>query len=162
MRDGVINEDRPEQREEHDRRELHALSDGTDDQGWRDRRKHGLEKGEGPRSDARLIGARLRSDPCKAQVLGAAKDMPEERTLEALTKDQGIAAGPPEQEAHGRERDALGRDGEDVLGSDQATVEHEEPRDAHQQNQGGTDQHPSVVSCSDGGGGDRNEHSANY
>jgi len=69
-------------------------------------------------------------------------------------------AGPPEQETHGGEGQALGGDGEDVLGPNQAAVEEEEPGDAHQQNQGGTDEDPGVVARGDGGGSDRNEHSA--
>jgi hypothetical protein len=73
----IIDESRPEEREDQKCGELHALCESADDQGRRDHRKHALENHKDRMRDGLgIIGMRLPSDGLQSRPFKAADNPP--------------------------------------------------------------------------------------
>ena len=136
VREGEVDEEHPQEDEDHQRRELDPFGDGTNDQGRRDDGEHHLEHAEGAlRHPARVVDVRGRADALQEGVLQTAHERPAAGGL-SRREDHAVADGPPEECHEARDPEELGQDRECVLRSDQATVEEHKPRQGHEEDQG--------------------------
>jgi len=140
VREREVDQEHPEENEQEDGLEPDAFGHGPEDQRWRDDREHQLVHGEDVlRYPVGVIRVRCGSHSVKERL--------------AQTSDQSVSAvehqrvpdGPPEDGHHPRDAEALGDDGQDVLGTNQAAVEQEQARKGHEENQGRADHHEAVV-----------------
>ena len=147
VRDREIGESQPQHREDHQRCELDAFGEGTDDQRGRDAGKGHLENDEGIFRNIHIVAERRRvgrrADACEKR-LGEAAD---ERT--AAGEGKAIAIGYPDKRRDRNDHEHLHQQAEHILGADKAAVEERECGDRHQQDQRGADQHPCGVALVD-------------
>ena len=134
VRDGDVDEQRPDRHEEHPRRELRAVGDRTADQRCGEDRERQLEGREQHLRNLPVHGRRV--DARHAEVFESADD--------AAVIVAEREAVPDEQPHHGDQgdRDETHHDHvEDALGADHAAVEQGQAR-RHEQHEGGADQQP--------------------
>ena len=145
----VVDERRPQQGEQQERRELHALGERAGDQRRRDDREHHLEQHERLVRDRLRVGVeRLDADAAQADPLQPADDA-------ALVGAEGQAVAPqdPLDRDQRHDDEALHQRGEHVLLAHHAAVEERQPRRRHQQHQRRGRQHPGGVALVDLRGG---------
>ena len=144
VRDGRVDEDRPEDREEDERAEPLALGEGAGDEGRRDRREHQLERREEQERDRRAVE--------RARVLA---DAHEERVVEAADEAEAAEIGPegeaesdddPDDTDEGQPEEAVHDRREDVLAADEPAIEQGQAG-KHDHDQRRRRQHPGGVAC---------------
>ena len=136
----VVDEGRPEEREDEERAELHALGERADDEGRRDDREHHLEEHEQQvRDGGRVVGVGLDAHAVEA---GPAQAADEAAVVGA--EGQAVAEQHPLDADDAQQDEALHHDGEHVLAAHQAAVEEGQPR-RHQHDQRRADQHPGGI-----------------
>ena len=150
VRHRIIDQDRPGDDEEDQRRELHPLGKGADDQRGRDHREGHLEDDEGRLGQIDAVregrGEGVGVDALH-QRLGEAADEQVERA--AIGEGHRIADGDPEQPGDADDGEHLHQYREHVLGAHQAAIEERQARHRHHQHQRGGDQHPADVALVD-------------
>src|SRR3989475_8754400 len=122
VRDRVVDECRPEQREEHEGLEALTFSERAADQGGRDNGKHHLENHEGlMRNGGRVIGVRREAHVVQSDPFEAADDM-------ELVRSEGETVAPenPLDTDEAEDEKAMHDGREDVLAADEPPVEEAE------------------------------------
>ena len=139
----IVDQRRPEKREDQEGRKLHPLRERPDDQRRCDDRKHRLEDHEGLVGDGgRVIRVRQAADEIEARPFQAADDPPSGVRPEG----QGVAEENPLQADHADNHEALHQNGKDILPPDQPAVKESQPRNRHPQDQDRRYQNPRRVS----------------
>ena len=138
---GNIDQQAPENTEDHDGGETHAFRESTDEEPWSDEEEHHLvgkmrEHGNGGRIAAR---SGVRRDAIQKRMLQAANESI------AIGKRQAVSAGQPEQAHDTCQSKALHEKGQDVLGFHQSRIEQSEAGNHHEEDQRGGCQHPRGV-----------------
>ncbi len=147
VRDRVIDDCRPQDDEQHQRPELHALRKAADDQRWRDAGEGHLEDDVSIFRNIDLVGEGRgegrRIDALQERLAQAADE------LSAAGKGHGIAPTDPHQRGDADDRKDLHQNREHVLRSHEAAVEQRKARHGHHQDQRGAGQHPRRVALVD-------------
>ena len=145
-----VGEGEPDHGEQQHGRELHPLGESTDDEpagnGGKGPLEHHIDELADPHPFAEGGGNRLGGHPDQQQLV--------ERTVKGapLGEGQRIAVDDPEHCDQAEQGEHLHQHTQHVLGAYQATVEQGQPRDGHQDHQGGRQHQPGVVSLVDGHG----------
>ena len=125
-----VDEERPEEREYHERAEALALGEGPRDEARRDGREHQLEGGEQDERDGRAVGR-----------VGCSTDIHEAGVVEPANELVAVREGQrePDQDPHDadeRQAEEAVHDGrQHVLATDETAVEQRQARQ-HQHHQG--------------------------
>ena len=146
---GAVDEEVPEEDEDQERGELHALGDGAGDDSAGDNGEGHLEHHEerlreGPRSRARHDGlARLRV--AKQPDLVAAADVVAVVVLTATGEGEGVANSEPEDGDKAGDGKRLHHGREHVLRARETTIEQRQAGDGHHQHQARRGEDPRSV-----------------
>ena len=143
-----VNDEHPNRHEKHHGRELHAFSDGTDDQRRGDDRKHELIHGEhGLTWPASIVGVRSRADAFQEEILEATEvRCPRRCTFSRmLTEDERVTHEIPEDGDETCDAEALSKHAKHVLRADKTTIEKSQTWQCHEQHQSSTNHEETVV-----------------
>ena len=135
-----VHREHPDGHKQKHRGELHALGDGSDNQGRGDDGEGELEHGPHGIADpvvARAHGTRL--DALEHRVRRIAND------CVAGTEREAVSDGPPKDRHQSGDAHALSQHRKDVLLADQTAVEQRQSGHGHEQHQRGGSHLPSVV-----------------
>src|SRR2546421_6333907 len=144
VRDRVVDEGRPEQREDHEGLEALPFSERAADQGGRDNGKHHLEKHEGlMRDGGRVIGIGRETHVVQADPFEAADDM-------ELVRSEGEAVAPenPLDTDEAEDEKTVHDRREDVLAADEPPIEETECR-RHQHHERSRSEDPGGIATID-------------
>ena len=140
VRQGAVDEQRPEDKKDGHGAELDALGEGAGDERRGDDGEHELVDHKGLLGDgAAVVGVRSEADAAQKDVLKAADE------AVARAEGQRVADQRPQdgnQSHHGK---ALHHGGENVFAADQAAIEEDQAGGGHHEDQRSGDQHPGVV-----------------
>ncbi len=142
-----VGQREPDHHEDQDRGELGAFGEGADDQAAGNRRKCPLENHEGQFGDADTLGEGCAYGIRRHTFQKELVEHAEERV--ALGKRRRVAVNHPEHGDQREDREHLHQHREHVLGTDQAAIEQSEAGNRHQDDQGGADHQPGVVTLVD-------------
>ena len=138
VRHRVVDEDGPEQDEERERAELHALRERTRDERRRDDGEHALERDERELGN-RAVLENVHADVREAELLKAADEAADVRTeRHRITEDQPLDGN------HRDDEETLHDGREHVLAPHHATVKEAKTR-CHEENQGRADEDPGSI-----------------
>jgi hypothetical protein len=146
--DGRVDEQAPQESEQHKRLEALSFGEGPDDQGRRDDRKHHLEKGERGRRNLWSVCTGLGTDALETDVVQVADHAP---AVHVLAEGQRVAHQNPSYAHQRQDEHALHENAENVLATDKAAVKEGQGR-RHQHDERSGSQHPGRVACVDSGG----------
>ena len=137
---GTVDEDGPEGEKESHGAELHALGESSGDEGGGDDGEHELVDHVGLLGNGgSVVGVGSECDTAEKEVLKAADKEVSVAEGERITDD---CPDDSDQAHHGK---TLHHGAEDVLSADKAAVEEGETGAGHEQDEGGGDEHPGVV-----------------
>ena len=141
--DRRIDEDRPQGREDQQRRELHTLGEGTGNQGWGDDREGHLI-GD-PQHFRQPLGHCVGCvDPHIVQEEGIkAADIGLQGRRWVVAQGEAVGADHPHDRHQSGNGEGLGDRGNDVLLTHHAAVKQGKARNGHQQDESGGGQDPS-------------------
>ena len=157
VRDRRVDQQRPQRHEDAQRRELHAVGEGTHDQRRRDDRERHLEHHVDGLRDRRrhrrdVLDARLQHEGlgvvALGDVIGDAVQHEARQVADvgiARREGQAVAGDAPDDGDDAGDDEALHQRGEDVLLAHHAAVEQCQAWDGHQQHQRGAGKHPGGV-----------------
>ena len=140
MGHGIVDQQGPEAEEDGHGAELHALGEGSGDEGGGDDGEHELVDHVGLMGDGGGVGG-----------FGGEADSVEEEIIEAadeavsVAEGEGITDQRPEDGDEAHHGKALHHGAEHVFSADEAAVEERQAGAGHEQDEGGGDQHPGVV-----------------
>ena len=145
VRQRIVDERRPEQREEHEGGELLPLGESAGDERRGNGGEHHLEEHERlvrDRRRVRRIGRR--TDPAQAGELE-----PAEEPSPVGSERQGVAEQHPLDRHEAEHDEALHQRGERVLLAHHSAVEERQPRRGHEEHQRAAHEHPRRVALVD-------------
>ncbi len=138
VRDGGIDEERPEGDEEEIGGKAHPLHDGARDQGGRDDGERRLERHEEEMGNRGGVGRGRQVDAAQQRVGQPAGEG------SSRGKREGVAQGRPREADEAERHDAHHHRVQGVLRADESSVEEGEGG-GHEKNEGGRDEHPGNV-----------------